>query len=49
MAAELAISIDPPTACTIRHPISQIAPLSPVNGSTDSVTEAAANTANPRL
>ena len=49
MAAELAISIAPPNACTIRQPISQSAPALPWNGSRDSAIEAIVNTTKPRL
>ena len=49
MAAELAISMDPPTAWSTRQPISHSAPCAPWNGSKDSSTEAAVNTAKPAL
>ena len=49
IAAELAISIAPPNACTIRQPISHIAPRPPVSGSSDSAIEASVNTTKPRL
>lgn len=49
MAAELAVSIAPPTACTTRKPISQSAPEPPLNGSSDSASEAAAKIAKPML
>jgi hypothetical protein len=49
MAAELAISIDPPTAWIRRHTISQMAPASPLAGSSDSATDAAVKTTKPRL
>ena len=39
IAAELAISIAPPTACSTRQPISQSAPPPPSNGSSDRMTE----------
>ena len=49
IAAELAISMDPPNACTSRQPISHMAPWPPWNGSKDSMTDAAVNTTNPAL
>ena len=49
IAAEFAISIDPPNACTIRKPMSHSAPLAPVNGSSESAIEASVNTTKPRL
>ena len=49
MAAALAISMAPPTACTSRHMISQIAPCEPVYGSSESAIEASVKTTNPRL
>ena len=49
IAAELAISIAPPNACTIRQTISQSAPGGPVSGSRDSATEASVKTTKPRL
>ena len=49
IAAELAISIAPPNACTNRHPISHIAPWVPVSGSRDSAIEARVKTTKPRL
>ena len=49
IAAELAISIDPPNACTNRQPISQSAPCGPWNGSNDSPIEATVKTTKPRL
>ncbi len=49
IAAELAISIDPPTACRSRQPISHSAPWVPWNGSKDSRIEAMVNTTNPAL
>jgi len=49
IAAALAMSIDPPSACTIRQPISHSAPASPVNGSRDSAIEARVKTTKPRL
>jgi hypothetical protein len=36
MAAELAISMAPPTACSSRQPISHSAPRPPSNGSNES-------------
>ena len=49
MAAELAISMDPPTACRMRQPISHSAPWPPLNGSNDSRIEAMVKTTNPAL
>src|SRR6185437_9799089 len=49
IAVELAISIAPPMPCTIRKPISQIAPALPVNGTADSRIEATVNTTKPKL
>ena len=49
IAAELAISIDPPTACSTRQPISHSAPWPPSKGSNDSRIEATVNTAKPAL
>jgi hypothetical protein len=49
MAAAFAISIEPPSACTIRQLISHSAPPGPVNGSSDSAMEASVNTTKPRL
>ena len=49
IAAELAISIDPPTACSRRQPISHSAALAAWNGSKDSRMEAAVKTTNPAL
>ena len=49
IAAEFAISIAPPKACTNRHPISHIAPWVPVSGSRDSAIEARVKTTKPRL
>jgi len=48
-AAELAVSIDPPTACSTRQPINHSAPWAPFNGSKDSSTEATVNTTKPAL
>ena len=49
IAAELAISIEPPSAWTIRQPISHIAPATPYAGSKESATEARVKTTKPRL
>ena len=49
MAAELAVSIDPPTACSTRQPISHSAPWPPWNGSNDSRIEAMVKTTKPAL
>lgn len=49
IAAEFAVSIEPPTACTTRQAISHIAPCPPSNGSKDSRIEATVNTAKPEL
>ena len=49
IAAELAISMDPPTACSTRQPISHSAPWPPSNGSNDSRIEAKVNTTKPAL
>ena len=49
MAAELAISIEPPKAWTIRHRISHKAPLLPWSGSRDRAMEARVKTTKPRL
>ena len=49
IAAELAMSMDPPTACHTRQPISQSAPRAPWYGSNDSRIEATVNTAKPAL
>ncbi len=49
IAAEFAISIAPPNACTNRQPISHMAPWVPVSGSRDSRIEASVNTTKPRL
>ncbi len=43
------ISMAPPTPCTTRQAISQIAPPERSNGSNDSATAATVKTANPRL
>ncbi len=49
IAAEFAVSMDPPTACTIRQPISHSAPAPAWNGSNDSATEAALKITKPML
>ena len=49
MAAEFAISMAPPNAWTMRNPISHMAPLAPISGSTDSRIDAIVNTTKPRL
>ena len=49
IAAELAVSMDPPMAWGTRQPSSHSAPWVPWNGSKDSRTEAAVNTAKPAL
>ena len=49
IAAELAISIDPPTAWISRQPISHSAPPPPYSGSSDSAIEASVKTTKPRL
>ena len=49
IAAELAISIEPPTAWISRPPISQSAPPLPSSGSSDSAMEARVKTTKPRL
>ena len=49
IAAEFAVSIAPPTACTTRQPISHSAPPPAWNGSKDSAIEATLNTTNPTL
>ena len=49
IAAEFAISMDPPTACSTRQPISHIAPPPARNGSNDSRIEAIVNTTKPAL
>ena len=49
MAAELAISMEPPKAWRNRQPISHMAPCGPWNGSNDSRIDAAVNTTNPAL
>ena len=49
IAAEFAISMEPPSACTTRQPISHSAPEPPRKGSKDSATEARVKTTKPRL
>ena len=49
IAAEFAISMEPPTACSTRQPISHSAPRAPVNGSSDSAIEQTVNSAKPAL
>ena len=49
IAGELAISMAPPVACTIRKPISQSAPPGPLSGSNGSASAPSAKTVNPRL
>ena len=49
IAVELAISIAPPTPCTIRKPISQIAPALPENGTARAGSRPRVNTTKPRL
>ena len=49
IAAEFAISMDPPTACSRRQPISHSAPWPPVNGSKDSRMDATVKTTKPEL
>ena len=49
IAAELAMSMDPPTAWRTRQPISHSAPWPPWKGSNDSRMDAAVNTAKPAL
>ena len=49
MAVELANSIEPPTACSRRKPMSHMAPRWPENGSTDSRIEPTVKTTKPRL
>ena len=43
------MSMEPPTACSTRQPISHAAPDPPRSGSKDSRTDARVNTANPAL
>ncbi len=49
IAAELAVSIEPPSACRRRQPISQSAPLCPVSGSKERRIEATVKTTKPAL
>ncbi len=49
IAAEFAISMAPPKACTSRHKISHSAPEGPLYGSRESAIEAAVKTTKPRL
>ena len=49
MAAELAISRAPPTACTMRRMTSSRAPLAPVLHTRESRTALMVNQAKPRL
>ena len=49
IAVELANSIDPPTACTRRHPMIHRAAPRPWPGVSASATDAAENTTKPRL
>ena len=49
MAAELAVSMAPPTACTMRQPISHSAAGAPWNGSNDSASDATLKITKPRL
>ena len=49
IAAELAMSMDPPIACRKRQPMSQRAPELPRYGSIESRTDATVKTANPAL
>ena len=49
IAAELAVSIDPPSACSTRQPISHIAPPVPLSGSKESRIDAKVKTAKPAL
>ena len=49
IAAELAISIEPPMAWTTRQPISQSAPCPPLNGSSERMIEQTVKIAKPRL
>ena len=43
------MSMDPPTACSTRQPISHSAPRLPSNGSNDSRIEATVKTTKPEL
>jgi hypothetical protein len=49
MAAELAVSMEPPRAWITRQPISHWAPLAPVNGQSDSRMEDTVKTTKPAL
>ena len=49
IAAEFAISMDPPMAWTKRQPISHVAAVPPRNGSMESRMDATVNTAKPAL
>ncbi len=49
IAAEFAISMDPPTAWSTRQPISHIAPPPAWKGSNESKTEAKVKTTKPAL
>jgi hypothetical protein len=49
IAAELAVSMEPPNAWTMRHRISQSAPPPPRNGSSERAIEAQAKIRKPRL
>ncbi len=49
IAAEFAISMAPPTACTTRQPISQSAPPPPWRGSRESTTEVRVKIRKPAL
>ncbi len=49
IAAELAVSMEPPKACTMRHRISHMAPAPARNGSRDSATDAHAKIRKPML
>ena len=49
IAAELAVSIEPPRAWSTRQPISHSAPRAPRNGSKESRIEATVKTAKPAL
>ena len=49
IAAELAVSIEPPSAWSTRQPISHMAPAPPRNGSKESRIEAKVKTAKPAL
>ena len=49
IAAELAVSIEPPSAWSTRQPISHMAAASPRNGSKESRIDAKVKTAKPPL